>query len=528
MTAYSLRGRAALVAGVVCAVTLTLCAIGVWFWLRAIWISGFEQAMRERAHTIGMQIYSDEERETLGFLDAGRPSEAFAVWDETGKLLRANAQFSVHGLVPRAANEQKSSPNFQRTIWLTVARSVDEDDQAEERDAHEEFIEKIRTQALKDTRQQADQPAEQKRSVDEAINQARAQAQRQEQQIASQVQPFTQHISAQKLSDNKESPQQHVIVAVAWDATALAVGLAQVFWVLIICVIVTTGISAAALWFAMRAAVKPVTHLAQAIAQMEPGSHAPTLNGPHLPSEMITVAARVDHFVQRVQLAMERERSFSSAIAHELRTPLAGLRAQLEQRQFQPAEQTTCHDIVLHMQAIIEKLLLLTRLHSGQIHVARQACDMIGLIEAIFENYHAVAETKKLQLTWNMQAGVVVLSDRDLLRRLLDNILHNAVSHTKPGGDITIIVEQHALGQRFTCENSGCTLPVGDAMYTTARFWRGDSARPVDAAHHCGLGLALCAEIASALALPFHVSVNERHSFVVQLEFPIASLPTSG
>jgi signal transduction histidine kinase len=524
MTAYSLRGRAAMVAGVVCAVTLTLCAIGVWFWLRAIWISGFEQAMRERAHTIGMQIYSDEERETLAFLDAGRPNEAFAVWDETGKLLRANAQFSAHGLVSRVGNEQSLSQNFQRTIWLTVTRTVDEDDQAEKRDAHEEYIEKIRTQARKDTRQ----PAEQKRRVDEAISQARAQAQRQEQYLASQVQEFIQHIPApmaqQKIDDNNESTQQNVIVAVAWDATALSVGLTQVLWVLTACVLITTGISAAALWIAMRAAVRPVTHLAQAIADIEPGSHAPTLNGPHLPSEMITVASRVDHFVQRVQLAMERERSFSSAIAHELRTPLAGLRAQLEQRQFQPAEQTTCHDIVLHMQAIIEKLLLLTRLHSGQIHVARQPCDMTGLIEAIFETHYKTVDVKKLQVTWNMQAGVVVLSDRDLLRRLLDNILHNAVSHSKPGNEIKITVEQLASGQRFTCENSGCTLPVGDAMYTTARFWRGDSARPVDAAHHCGLGLALCAEIASALGLLFHVYVNEQQYFVVTIELPAVSM----
>jgi signal transduction histidine kinase len=91
----------------------------------------------------------------------------------------------------------------------------------------------------------------------------------------------------------------------------------------------------------------------------------------------------------------------------------------------------------------------------------------------------------------------VVLGDADLLRRLLDNLLSNAVRHTPPGGSVTVSAQRDGGGWQIAVADTGPGVPAALRPRLFDRFSRGDGARRRDSGG-AGLGLSLCAAIAAA------------------------------
>ncbi len=478
----SLRGRAALVAATVCMLVMAISDFSAWWWMRDRWLTTFDQAMQERARTLALQSDTDDDDHvTLGANDhAGRPNEEFAIWNENGSLLHAS--------------ENRAIINKTEKLPATTTLKIIEHDKYRILSTHiplEKHEEREHEERRKKTERNGDEEDDESES----------------------------ELSAEKKRDKKHQPKI-VLVTLAWDASELNDSLTALGIVLKISLILSGFVGAAALWIAMRTALKPVVQLTRRIEALAPDKVLTPLTTTDLPKEIRPVAERFDALLVRVHAAMERERSFSGAVAHELRTPIAGLRAQLEQKLFSADEQKTCHDITLHVQAIIEKLLMLTRLQSGQMKIANDPVDFSGLIEVAWESHKDAVQQRQLQATIEIIDTDSVKSDRDLLRRIVDNIIANAIAHSDQGGTIILRIEREEKSLCFTCRNSGCHLPAGDASYTTARFWSGDAARRIDSSHHCGLGLALCAEIAQALHISFSVSVTADKWFVAQVRVP--------
>jgi signal transduction histidine kinase len=101
-----------------------------------------------------------------------------------------------------------------------------------------------------------------------------------------------------------------------------------------------------------------------------------------------------------------------------------------------------------------------------------------------------------------------------LLGRILANLLENAVAHADSGSDVTITLTALGQGWRLTIANLGAGFRADQLPQVFERFWRGDEARS-DVGQHCGLGLALCREIASRLALTLTVALEHGRFIVV-------------
>lgn len=244
--------------------------------------------------------------------------------------------------------------------------------------------------------------------------------------------------------------------------------------------------------------LRPLDRLAERIAAIRADQAALRLGDLPLPSELAPVRARLDELLDRLQAALQRERAFTADAAHELRTPLAGLRTTLEvalSRERTAADYRQAMneslDIGTQMQALVDNLLALARVEAGQVRVEREPTEVAALIEQCWSAVAGRAQARNLRRTLAVDGVGTVALDRAKLRLVLSNLLENAVSYADDGGDIAIAASTDGKTLHLSCDNSGCALPSDDAPKVFDRFWRGDAARSA-AGVHCGLGLALC------------------------------------
>jgi signal transduction histidine kinase len=205
----------------------------------------------------------------------------------------------------------------------------------------------------------------------------------------------------------------------------------------------------------------------------------------------LTAEERVAH----LEAAVKQQRRFASDAAHELRTPIAGLRAVLEEAQLYPDE-VDPHEAIRsalttaeQLEAIICDLLTMARLRAGDPVPPKP----IDLVDVVAEAVAGRADSPPVHV--KAAANVRVRGCRIQLLRLLGNLLANAQRHAATRVDVTVdIVESQAVQ---TVWDDGCGVPPKDRERIFARFVRLDDARRREPGG-TGLGLAISREIAEA------------------------------
>jgi two-component system heavy metal sensor histidine kinase CusS len=226
----------------------------------------------------------------------------------------------------------------------------------------------------------------------------------------------------------------------------------------------------------------------------------------------------------RLDDTLSRERAFSANVAHELRTPLAGLRSTIEVALAKPRESAeyqqvldTCLEICQQTAAITDNLLALARLDAGHCEVHREPVQLLHLLHETWAPLAGRAELQSLTVDWQLQQ-VTLITDPSLLRLVLGNLFDNAVCYADSGGRIAIGVVAQAASVDIRVENTAGQLSPELAERVFDRFWRGDSSR-TETGRHAGLGLSLCHDIARLLDGLISVSVQDT-CFRVRLRLP--------
>ena len=213
-------------------------------------------------------------------------------------------------------------------------------------------------------------------------------------------------------------------------------------------------------------------------------------------------------------------------MAHELRTPLAGLRSTIEVALSRPrpaAEQTQslreCLEIVRQTQAMTDNLLALARIEGGQVSPRPQAVALAETVDAFWRPHARVAQARAITFANSLPAGLEGSVDRDLLAMALTNILANAAEYTSDGGRIEVSGQSKPGAVELVFSNTGCTLTAEQAAHVFDRFWRGDASR-TGTGVHCGLGLALVERAVQALGGTVTAAAEDGR-FVIRLTIPI-------
>jgi len=256
-------------------------------------------------------------------------------------------------------------------------------------------------------------------------------------------------------------------------------------------------------WLA-RFGVAPVRALAARIDAIDEHALAAPLDPAQVPAELAPVVERLGALMRRLDAAFARERELTAEVAHELRTPLAGLRATLElalDREREPAAyraaMTTCVAICDQIHRLVEALLTLARLDAGTVPVVREPASLAALVAEVRDLFAARIAERRLRLEAVLAPDRIASTDRERLRLVLHNLLDNAVTYADAGGTVRVALADAPGQVAVTVANSGNGVAADEVARVFDRFWRGDPAR--SGGEHAGLGLALCKKLVEHL-----------------------------
>ncbi len=252
----------------------------------------------------------------------------------------------------------------------------------------------------------------------------------------------------------------------------------------------------------LRRELAPLRQLADQAGRIDAASLSTRFSSANLPGELAPITARLNQLLARLEESFERERRFSSDVAHEFRTPIAELRSLAELAIKLPDARLANTDrevlaIALHLQSVLTRLLALARGERSDLPAQRLRVILAPLVDAVCQKFRGKAAARQLSFQWRVPAEAAIISDPFLLRSILTNLVDNAVEYTPRSGavDLDASVDHGRFVVRVvnTVEN----LEPGDLPRLFDRFWRKDTARTTDG--HTGLGLALARTFARAL-----------------------------
>ena len=252
----------------------------------------------------------------------------------------------------------------------------------------------------------------------------------------------------------------------------------------------------------LRRELEPLQTLAAEAARIDAASLSARFGTSGLPGELAPIAARLNELLARLEDSFERERRFSSDVAHEFRTPVAELRSLAELAIKAPEARAPDADpatlaIALHLESILTRLLALARGERGGLPVRRERVEVGALVREVCEPFQSQAAERELDFVVKTPARAQADTDPVLLRSVLTNLLENAVAYTPRGGAVE--VDATASHGRLTLRVVNTTQDIGDGdlPHLFERFWRKDGARPADG--HTGLGLSMARAFAEAM-----------------------------
>lgn len=313
-----------------------------------------------------------------------------------------------------------------------------------------------------------------------------------------------------------------IALILAEDLSAVLADLRQRQLLLGATVLAATALAALGAALLARGLLRPLEALGRKIGSTQAAPDAEAISLDDAPAELRPIIDRLNELLDRVAAAVARERRVNADIAHELRTPLSGLRSQLEFALADGDEAAELRNaageslaIAIQMQELMENLLILGRLDAGQIVARREALRPAELVVAAWLPLAQRAEAKGIVLVNRIDPALEITSDHARLRMVLANLLGNAVAHSPPGTAVTVTREDDALVIANRCARSDPAI----VAHALEPFWRGDAARS-DTGLHCGLGLSIAERLCRALGGELTIALEDDR-FVARITLPV-------
>lgn len=254
------------------------------------------------------------------------------------------------------------------------------------------------------------------------------------------------------------------------------------------------AVAAFTAWGLGGVALAPLARVADAARTIDVRSLGTRLPVRGTDDELDRVVTAFNGTLDRLDTAVAEMRQFSAALAHELRTPLAILRGEVElnlrQCRNQPQVFASQLEEIDRLKRLIDQILTLARAESGQIALAIAPVDIGDLAGSLVDQLQPVADARDIELSCERHDRVIVHGDAGWLQRLLINLLDNALKFTPQGGRVTLGVSRADAAARITVSDTGVGMSPEDARRAFDRFFRADPARS-SATEGAGLGLSL-------------------------------------
>jgi len=261
-------------------------------------------------------------------------------------------------------------------------------------------------------------------------------------------------------------------------------------------------------FFVFRAIIRPIDQLTRAAHQLAQGDlsarvavddHPARLGSDELSELGTAFNVMADHLQQSEQV----RRDMTADIAHELRTPLAVMRGNLE------AMQDGVYPLdVEHLNPVLNQVTLLTRLvedlrtlalaEAGQLPLTKQPTDLVALLRETLTSFESQATAQQVTLQSEIAADLPLIEiDPDRVRQTIGILISNALRYTPPAGSITVAARSDRVNVTIEVADTGSGIAPTDLPYVFDRFYRADKSRSRESGGS-GLGLAIARSIVEA------------------------------
>jgi signal transduction histidine kinase len=261
----------------------------------------------------------------------------------------------------------------------------------------------------------------------------------------------------------------------------------------------------------VRRSLAPLNELATLATKIDPGHSTLRLPSAGIPEEILPLVASVNNVLDRLDEGLRQQREFNANAAHQLRTPLAVLGANIDTMNDTSVAAKLRHDVEV-MSRIVNQLLLVARLETLNIRLdervdlcltARQAAENLGPI--------AISTHKTLEVE-EPAAPVFIRGNGFVVNIAISNLIENALNHSPPGKAVRICVTP---APSVEISDSGPGIPAEFREKIFERFWRGEASR-----EGAGLGLAIVRRIMHALNGTVSVADAQDGGAQFTLQFP--------
>lgn len=287
-------------------------------------------------------------------------------------------------------------------------------------------------------------------------------------------------------------------------------------------IIIALPLLAAVIWIGVGRAMAPLIKLAKQVENRAP-AHLQPVESYGVPAEAKPLVDSLNRLFHRLERAFDSERRFTADAAHELRTPLAGLKAQAQVALRSSSEVNRQKALRLLEQGVdrathlVQQLLTLARLDPDHELTETHSVDLANIAQYARRDLELVAREKQIDLAVGETFSWSVQGHADALAILLRNLVDNAVRYTPEGGKVEISMVHEPACVLLRISDSGPGIPPEEREKVFKRFYRALGTE----APGSGLGLSIVQRIAELHRATLILGVSIYNGLQVDVSFPV-------
>ncbi len=272
--------------------------------------------------------------------------------------------------------------------------------------------------------------------------------------------------------------------------------------------------------------IRPVKTIIETSSQITQDNLQMRIPLPSNKDELFILSQNINHLLDRIEHAIEREKQFTSDASHELRTPLAVIKGTMEvlirkPRNKQEYEEKInfCISEVDRLNHMVDQLLLLARFENQKQNLKSESVYLNALLLDLLARFSDKIKNNKILISTNFSQEYSIASDMYLVTIIISNLLSNAIKYTHSEGKVSLLLFEEEGSVQFSIIDNGIGIAPNDIAKVFQSFYRSENSNQATI-KGTGLGLSIVKRLCDLLQIKISIKSELNVGTEINLSFP--------